>query len=73
MDGAVIKRKGSDKYLFVLQNGVILNIANITLNAGVDVVGGSELNLDNVTFVASSNSDGGIIYETGSKGNIIKK
>ena len=71
LDGAIIKRKGSGKYLFVLQNGVILNIANITLNAGVDVVGGSELNLDNVTFVASSNSDGGIIYETGSKGNII--
>ncbi|WP_296858057.1 S-layer family protein [uncultured Methanobrevibacter sp.] len=71
LDGAIIKRKSSGKYLFVLQNNVILNIANITLNAGVDVVGGSELNLDNVTFVAGSNSDGGIIYETGSKGNII--
>ena len=69
----ILKRKDSnnDKFLFILQDGVVLNISNITLNAGIDAVSGSELNLDNVIFTGTGANDGGIIYEAGSSGSIV--
>ena len=71
-NASTIKRSGSSvKFLFVLQDGVVLNISDMTLTAGIDVVSGSELNLDNITFTGTSANDGGIIYEAGSSGCII--
>ena len=66
--GAVLNRQGS-KSIFILQNGAKVIIENITLTAGVEVLSG-ELNLNNITFTSTSSGSGGIVYASGTKGNV---
>ena len=67
-NGSTIKRNG--KYVFVLENESVVTISNLTLNTGIDVKNGAELNLNEITFTASD-VVGGIVYEVGSVGSIV--
>jgi len=68
-NGYSIKR--DSKYLLTVGDNLVLNISDMILNQGIVVSNGGTLNLNNITFTGTSDSEGGIIYNGGSQGSII--